>query len=74
MVDDRVLGKAGEGYTLQPKVVTLDGLCHLGVVLMHFLGQHVLHSRLSVDTIDKRFVLDGRVARRIVLHELILRY
>ena len=73
-MDARVLGEAGEGFTLQLKVVTLDGLCHLSVVHMHFLGHHVLHLWLSVDIADKRYVLYGRVARRIVLHDLVLRY
>ena len=57
-----------------PNIVTLDGLRRLSVEQMHFLVQHVLHLRLSVDTVDKRFVLNGRVARRIILHELVFRF
>ena len=68
------LGQAGEGYTLQLKVITLDDLCHLSVVKLHFLGQHVLQSRISVDIVVKSFVLDGRVARLIVRQGLVLRF
>ena len=68
------LGRGWRRLHFAAQVVTLDGLDYLSVAQMHFLGQHVLHSRLFVDTVVKRFVLDGRVARRIVLHGLALRY
>ena len=73
-MDAWVLGEAEEGCTLQLKIVNRDGLCHLGVVQLYFRGQHVLHLRLPVGSVDKRFVLKKGVARRIVLHDLVLRY
>ena len=73
-MDARVLCEAGEGCKLQLKVVNLNGLCHFRVKHQLYFGQHVLHLRLSVDSVDKLFVLDEGVVRRIVLHGHVLRY